>query len=524
MDDYVAHDPRLPLLLSNTAFQADFYHPVSGLVGYVSHLLQGGYHTDTMFADYIDLYLLDFYVAQVKNGGNSQFIKNSGVHLSFNLERAERGAYMIGLPELGELVQACAQFCAQNPTQAAAQDGFANRAPDLDPLDKALYALKFTPQERDAYIAAQRSDISAMLRAKFDLPDAAPVAQSVTQEVIRLSREFTLEAAITQALDGARDQMQAKIATRTGGFAQDVKEARIDQELEALARGVTRILATGEVDGNTAQLESLIRSGLEHNVEADVSKYWFAAFVWIAGHPNLTLVRSEDLEGAIEDILARSPFAIKEKAKRSLDRLREALPDDVQFALARALGQLGQGDGTGPFFKYKDRKADLGGAWVEAHIAELTDRRMFLCQSATEVVLFEPRASKTFELRSRALSIARMLGVINGRRYLQMFTKLRKTVPGAERARAPIIPGQRNILTTLAVPEAMLMWNDGAADSTEFANCVIDALDITQPSITLRYRATDGAVIHVRATPDHVEIEDSATGRKARYKQAVLTA
>jgi len=119
------------------------YGPISEFVDYINFLGDHGVLEENMPPEWYDLYALDFYVAQVKNGGNSQFIHNARHLLFMQLDRAKRAAGMLGLPELVAMIDSCRAWCEANPRARARQDGFENSADALEALDDRLFAYKF---------------------------------------------------------------------------------------------------------------------------------------------------------------------------------------------------------------------------------------------------------------------------------------------------------------------------------------------------------------------------------------------
>ena len=160
-------DPTLPLILPDTVLDGDIFDPLALFVSYVNQLLAGGYTPATLPPDFAALYRVDYYNAQVRNGGHSQFIHNSGDALEDNLAAAARGAALLELPALETVIADCAAWCRANPEEAARQTGFDVRAEALDPLDQRLYGGKMTDEALAALIADQPQDVATRLKARL---------------------------------------------------------------------------------------------------------------------------------------------------------------------------------------------------------------------------------------------------------------------------------------------------------------------------------------------------------------------
>lgn len=144
----------IPLILPRSLFDGDVYDPIQGLIHQINHMMQEGFGQDTLPDDLLDLYLLDYLVAQVKNGGFSQFIHNSHGNLATNLTRALSAARPLEQDALEQIIQDCEDWVRANPAEAAQQDGFDTRADALEPLDSRLYSLVFSTADLCAYLKA----------------------------------------------------------------------------------------------------------------------------------------------------------------------------------------------------------------------------------------------------------------------------------------------------------------------------------------------------------------------------------
>ena len=214
-----------PIILPEDAFDQAIYEPKTAFVQYFNQLTQQGFDPLHLPKAFRDLYLLDYYQGQVGNGGHSQFIGNSGVHLATNITHATRGAAWLGLTETEEILHAMAEWIAANPDEAAAQNGFSNRAAALDDLDTRLYAQKFTEDGIKTYLKTQPKAFAAWWtktaadRGMYDLEKYTVTAAAWLFNHADLRRV-------------ARDQWQAEVET----FAQADPAAVAQRKVTALQK------------------------------------------------------------------------------------------------------------------------------------------------------------------------------------------------------------------------------------------------------------------------------------------------
>lgn len=85
-------------------------------------------------------YHADFYLAQVNNGGHSQFIGNTGVAmLPTTSGDALAGLKAMGASAQHQILQEMMDWVQANPGEAALQDGSETRAAALNALDTRFY-------------------------------------------------------------------------------------------------------------------------------------------------------------------------------------------------------------------------------------------------------------------------------------------------------------------------------------------------------------------------------------------------
>ncbi|MEP3345979.1 MAG: DUF4375 domain-containing protein [Litoreibacter sp.] len=139
--------PNIPAIyISQESLEPDakYYDGMMELVDYTNSALHGALYLSGEFPVEAEwLYLADFYMAEVSNGGHSQFLSNDRAQPGGPkaLPMALKGMELIGCAPLAELLDKLQYWVEANPEEAAAQNGFSNRAEALDDLDADFYAL-----------------------------------------------------------------------------------------------------------------------------------------------------------------------------------------------------------------------------------------------------------------------------------------------------------------------------------------------------------------------------------------------
>lgn len=133
--------PPASLPLSASTLEGNKSDLVSQLVNDVKALASTAlYHHDELWPELVGLYHLDFYVAQVRNGGHSQFAHNSQANFQYVLNAVDNGLSGAHMPRVSEVFHEFRKWCEQNPQKVSEQTGFSGgRAPELDDLDSLLY-------------------------------------------------------------------------------------------------------------------------------------------------------------------------------------------------------------------------------------------------------------------------------------------------------------------------------------------------------------------------------------------------
>lgn len=133
--------PPSSLPVMSTALKDDETELVSQLVNDVNALTsKAHYRLDELWPELVDLYYLDFYVAQVRNGGHSQFTHNSKANFQQVLGATNGALSSTQMPKVSAVFHDFQKWCEQNPQKVSEQTGFSGgRAPELDELDGLLY-------------------------------------------------------------------------------------------------------------------------------------------------------------------------------------------------------------------------------------------------------------------------------------------------------------------------------------------------------------------------------------------------
>lgn len=114
------------------------------LVDYVNQIQRTGVYTrHELPVVAMQAYHADYYLAQVMNGGHSQFIGNTGAAmLPTTSADALAGLKAMGASTQHQILQEMMAWVEANPGEAAAQNGFAARPPTLEALDDRFYEIE----------------------------------------------------------------------------------------------------------------------------------------------------------------------------------------------------------------------------------------------------------------------------------------------------------------------------------------------------------------------------------------------
>lgn len=132
----------VPRNACDAASQPDKAHLLtSAVVDYVNDIQRAGVYTrHELPAAAMQAFNADYYLAQVNNGGHSQFIGNAGSLLATACADARAGLEAMGAHAQQRILTEMMAWLKANPAEAAAQNGFSVRATRLDELDKQFYA------------------------------------------------------------------------------------------------------------------------------------------------------------------------------------------------------------------------------------------------------------------------------------------------------------------------------------------------------------------------------------------------
>jgi hypothetical protein len=154
------------------AANADPYDLVGGVVQFVFAMQSDGlYSRSELPAKALQAYDADFYLAQINNGGHSQFIHNCHDDLSVVVANARAGLIAMGAQGHISTLEAMTAWIAENPGEASDQTGFdGGRASFLDELDRQFYeADKAAPMvEASARWIAAWPELSVVEDAAYD--------------------------------------------------------------------------------------------------------------------------------------------------------------------------------------------------------------------------------------------------------------------------------------------------------------------------------------------------------------------
>ena len=118
------------------------YDLIQSVVDFVNGMIEDGYYIrQELPQKALQAYHADYYLAQVNNGGHSQFIHNAGADAHQTFADALGGLEAMGSPH-AEVLRDMIRWVADSPDEAAKQTGFeGGRSEYLDELDAKFYSL-----------------------------------------------------------------------------------------------------------------------------------------------------------------------------------------------------------------------------------------------------------------------------------------------------------------------------------------------------------------------------------------------
>ena len=226
----------MPVILPQSSFEQSEYRDediVQAVVNYVNTLFDRGLyrrHELPLFA--LQVYHADFYLAQVNNGGHSQFIHNSGTKAGHIFDDALAGLIAMGATTQAALLRDMIAWCEANPAAANEQTGFSGgRAPFLDSLDDRVYAAeKLTPMSRRA---AEWISLWPELRKLDDPSWAAEMERLIhanpkrttrlsAARIVRFHHSLTDPLSAAVALAAAAAETPEALTGIRGGYLTDI--------------------------------------------------------------------------------------------------------------------------------------------------------------------------------------------------------------------------------------------------------------------------------------------------------------
>jgi Domain of unknown function (DUF4375) len=206
------------------------YLLTAAVVDYVNDLMSAGVYTrHEVPAGAMQAYHADYYLAQVNNGGHSQFIRNAGALLPTTSADALAGLEAMGAQAQHRILADMMAWVKANPDEAAVQNGFSVRAARLDDLDKQFYAAEREmpmTQFSARWIAiwpGLRSVAADQYAAAIDqIAQLNPYlgARRIWQSVQKLSYQMTdlLQITVAAACGAVKPEPELKLAVRAGAF------------------------------------------------------------------------------------------------------------------------------------------------------------------------------------------------------------------------------------------------------------------------------------------------------------------
>ncbi|WGD50553.1 DUF4375 domain-containing protein [Bradyrhizobium sp. CB1650] len=131
--------PRSALEAARDTEKADYL--TCAVVDYVNEIQRVGVYTGRELpAVAMQAYHADYYLAQVNNGGHSQFIGNTGIAmLPTTSGDALAGLKAMGASAQHQILREMMAWVEEHPGEAALQSGFGKRAAALNALDRRFY-------------------------------------------------------------------------------------------------------------------------------------------------------------------------------------------------------------------------------------------------------------------------------------------------------------------------------------------------------------------------------------------------
>ncbi|KIU44128.1 MULTISPECIES: DUF4375 domain-containing protein [Bradyrhizobium] len=200
-------------MVPKSSLGGESYDAPRAIVEFTNHIRTACQYADhELPPEILGIYCADYYLAQVNNGGHSQFVHNSGQSLSTNIQYALPGLKAIGAEEQYRTLAELNDWIIANPEAATAQDGFSSRAGDLDALDTRFYEAEQHASITDlaARWIANWSKLEIVDGERYGERLKALAAQNPNFEIRRIWR------ATAQNSFNLTDKLQATVAVACG--------------------------------------------------------------------------------------------------------------------------------------------------------------------------------------------------------------------------------------------------------------------------------------------------------------------
>ncbi|CUH75022.1 DUF4375 domain-containing protein [Tropicibacter naphthalenivorans] len=209
------------LLVRRSSFEARESDPsgmMQDIVDYANALMGDGHYTrDEINPALIQAYHCDYYLAQVSNGGHSQFVHNAGAARKAVFRDVIAGLGAMGAQDMLLLARSAWKWVQENPEEADKQTGFEGGiAPEMKRLDSPFFMLnKKTPLQ--GMIAAWIASLPD-LRIIEDADWQDEVTKAVLANPDRMRRVET--ATVRRITAELSDQLRLSAALAAGACKQ----------------------------------------------------------------------------------------------------------------------------------------------------------------------------------------------------------------------------------------------------------------------------------------------------------------
>jgi hypothetical protein len=234
MSETLAGSRVATVILPRSAAEAehngeDAYRLTEAIISYVNDMQQVGvYAAHELPAKAMQAYHADYYLAQVNNGGHSQFIHNCGEQWPTVVADALAGLEAMGALEQHRILMEAAAWVHAHPEAAGEQDGFSTRAEPLDEFDERFYAAEGeTPMTAlaaswiagwpEVRVVADDAYARAIDELAAINPHLGPRRIWQTTAALRHQMNDSLQISIAVACGAVAPEPEAKVAPVRGG-------------------------------------------------------------------------------------------------------------------------------------------------------------------------------------------------------------------------------------------------------------------------------------------------------------------